>query len=249
MSAKYWCARSIVVTVEGPDGRFSATIDKPFARIGSHDSSEVVLSHKDVAQRCVYLHATDAGVLCIRLAASGSEREEVRDGWLAPDQIVEIGPYRITVQLADWPVEAEVPQPDLEAPDSEPPHPQLAIVHRGRTVAHYPLRRRLTVVGRGGRSTLQLADARVSATHCVLYREADKLWAIDLLSSNGTLLAGRPLQAARVEPGESLALGNVELVYTRPRSITRPTAAGKFATLRSWATRAIATTGTKCPLR
>ena len=172
-------------------------------------------------------------------------RERRGSRWLGPpDQIVEIGPYRITVQLADWPVEAEVPQPDLEAPDSEPPHPQLAIVHRGRTVAHYPLRRRLTVAG-GGRSTLQLADVRVSATHCVLYREADKLWAIDLLSSNGTLLAGRPLQAARVEPGNPWRWETWNWSTCAPRSITRPTAAGKFATLRSWATRAIATTGTK----
>ena len=97
---------------------------------------------------------------------------------------------------------------------SLPPHPVLMVVDHGETVAHYPLRRRLSVVGRDQRCTLRLADSQISIFHCILYREEGKLWAIDLLSSNGTSIAGQPLQTALVAPGQSLTLGDhLELVY------------------------------------
>jgi hypothetical protein len=215
MSTEYWSSRGMVITVEGPYGRFCATIEKPFARIGAHGSSEVVLSHKDVPPRSVYLHATDAGVFYVHLTATDADREEDRCGWLAPDQIIEVGPYRLAAQLTDGPAKTEVPPPDFETPDDVVPYPLLLIVRGGRPVAHFPLRRPLTVVGRGRRSTLPLPDVRISSVHCVLYREGYKLWAIDLLSSNGTLLNGLPLEAARVAPGESLVVGDMELVYMR----------------------------------
>lgn len=217
MAAEYWCSQNLVVTVEGPEGRSATTIGKPFARIGGHGSSEVALPHKSVAQRSIYLHAIDAGVYCVHLAGPDSEPSEERGSWLAPDQAVQIGPYRVTVRLADQPAEAELPQPDLEATDATLPHPTLLIVYRGRAIANYSLRRRLTIVGRGRRSTLQLADTRVSFTHCILYREEDRLWVVDLLSSNGTSRAGNPLEAAKVEPGDALVLGNVQLVCMRPQ--------------------------------
>jgi len=217
VAAEYWCAQNLVVTVEGPEGRSATTIEKPFARIGGHASSEVVLPHKSVAQRSIYLHATDAGVYCVQLAGPDSEPSEDRGGWLAPDQAIQVGPYRVTVQLADQPPESERPQTDLEATDATLPYPMLLIVYRGRAIANYSLRRRLTIVGRGRRSTLQLADTRVSLTHCILYREEDKLWVVDLLSSNGTSRAGSPLEAAKVEPGDALVLGNVQLVCMRPQ--------------------------------
>ena len=88
------------------------------------------------------------------------------------------------------------------------------VVDHGKTVAHCPLRRRFSVVGRDQHCTLRLADSQISTSHCVLYREEDKLWAIDLLSTNGTSIAGQPLETALVAPGQSLTLGDhVELIY------------------------------------
>jgi pSer/pThr/pTyr-binding forkhead associated (FHA) protein len=207
----------MVITVERPEGHFCVTVEKPFARIGTHGSSEVVLPQEGAPHRSLYLHATEAGVYYVRLA-SASENDTDSHGWLAPDQVISVGPYRIAVQLANGSAKPDALRPDFEVPETGPPRAALMIVHDGRTVAHYPLRRRLTVVGRGQRSTLRLADAQVSTAHCVLYREADRLWAIDLLSSNGTLVTGQPLEAAVVAPGQSLVLGgSVELVYTCPQ--------------------------------
>jgi len=42
-TSTYWCTESLLVTIDGPTGRSTIAIDKPFARIGSHAKSEVVL--------------------------------------------------------------------------------------------------------------------------------------------------------------------------------------------------------------
>jgi hypothetical protein len=62
-----------------------------------------------------------------------------------------------------------------------------------------------------------LADSQISTSHCVLYREEDKLWAIDLLSTNGTFIAGQRLEAALIAPGQTITLGDrVELIHLSP---------------------------------
>jgi len=213
MAAEYWCKQGLEITVEGPEGRFCVKVEKPFARIGRHGSSEVVLPDKRVPLRGLYLHATEAGIFYVRLASSPSKNDKGVQGWLAPGQILNVGLYQITVQLAGGQAEPDAPLPDFEGRDSVPPYPVLMILDHGKTVAHCPLRRRLSVVGRDQYSTFRLADSQISTSHCVLYREDDKLWAIDLLSSNGTSIAGQSLETAVVVPGQSLALGDhVELV-------------------------------------
>jgi len=214
MAAEYWCEQGLEITVEGPEGRFCVKVEKPFARIGHHESSEVVLPNKDAPHRGVYLHATEAGVFYVHLTSSPSKNGRGSQGWLAKGQILTVGQYRITVQL-NGQAKPDAPLPDFEGRDSVPPHPVLTVVDHGKTVARHPLRRRFSVVGRDQHSTLRLADSQISTSHCVLYREEDKLWAIDLLSSNGTSIAGQPLESALVAPGQSLSLGDyVELVYS-----------------------------------
>jgi pSer/pThr/pTyr-binding forkhead associated (FHA) protein len=214
MAAEYWCEQGLEITVEGPEGRFCVKVEKPFARIGHHESSEVVLPDKDAPRRGVYLHATEAGVFYVHLASSPSKNGEDAQGWLATGQILNVGQYRIGVQLANGQAKPDASLPDFEGQNSLPPHPVLMVVDHGKTVAHHPLRQRFSLVGRDQHNTLQLADSQISTSHCVLYREENRLWAIDLLSSNGTSIAGQPLESALVAPGQSLSLGDhVELVY------------------------------------
>ena len=214
MAAEYWCEQGLEITVEGPEGRYGVKVEKPFARIGRHGSSEFVLPDKHAPHRGLYLHATESGVYYVRLASSPAKNDKGAQGWLAPGQILDVGPYQIAAQLTNGQSKTDAPLPDFEGRDSTPPYPVLMIVNRGETVAHYPLRRRLSVVGRDQHNTLRLTDSQISTSHCILYREEDKLWAIDLLSSNGTSIAGQPLESALIAPGQSLTLGDhVELVY------------------------------------
>jgi pSer/pThr/pTyr-binding forkhead associated (FHA) protein len=214
MTGNYWCDQGLEITVDGPEGDFSVKVEKPFARIGRHESSEVVLPDKRIPRRSLYLHATEAGVLCLRLASSPSERHCGCRGWLTPGQILTVGPYKIMAKLSNGQAKPATALPDIEGRDLIPPHPVLMVVDRGKAIAHFSLRRRLLLVGRGEYNTLPLADAQISTSHCVLYREQDKLWVVDLVSSNGTFMAGQRLVSALVAPGQSLTLGErVRLVY------------------------------------
>ena len=102
MAAEYWCEQGLEITVDGPEGRFCVKVEKPFARVGRHESSEVVLPNKRAPHRGLYLHATEAGIFYVRLASSSSKNDQGAQGWLAPGQILNVGPYQITVQLAEW---------------------------------------------------------------------------------------------------------------------------------------------------
>ncbi len=210
---KYWCEKGLLVTVEGPEGRWRTTIDKPFARVGAHPLSEVVLPGAQVAQRGFYLHATDRGVFCVDLLHSATG-DRVNHGWLHPSQIVTLGPYKISAQLADDTEGVANSEPDLDAKGTvEAPFPRLTVSINGRKAARRRLRRRLTVLGRNKAAPMQLMGNYVSATHCVMYWDGGSLWAVDLLSANGTSFADAPIEAIEFPLGSTLMLGNVELTF------------------------------------
>ncbi|MGQ9573802.1 MAG: FHA domain-containing protein [Thermoguttaceae bacterium] len=213
MGPGLWCRHELVVTVDGPQGRLVTTTNKPYARIGSHPLSDVALADPGVARRSLYLHATDRGVFCVRLTDQGGANEADR-GWLGPHQEVRVGAYRVSARLADGSQPAWAAEPDLEARGSvEIPQPMLVVKYRGQPIATRRLKRRLTVVGRWRPSTLPIQSDDISAPHLVLYWEGGVLWVIDLLSRNGTLVGGRPIEADQLPLGGSLILGRVELEY------------------------------------
>ena len=214
MQSDYWCSRSLVITVEGPGGRQRVEVDKPFARLGSHDLSEVLIPDKGISRRRLYFHATDDGVFCVDLAhikLGTSPR-----GWLRMDDSIKLGAYRIWAQLGSPAASEAWPQgktmADLEAKETAAePQPVLVMSIKGKEVARRYLTRQLTVLGRRSPSTLRITSHSVSATHCVLYWKSDVLWVVDLFSGNGTRLQGRPIDVARISPGESLKIGPAEL--------------------------------------
>lgn len=211
--SRYWCEKGLLVTVEGPEGSFRTTIEKPFARIGSHPSSEVVLPGPQVAQRGLYLHATDAGVFCINLLQAGCAADEVI-GWLDSNRAITLGPYKVSAQLAGGSEAVADAQPDLDAKGAvAPPFPRISVSIDGREVAERRLRRRLTVLGRGKSSTMRLMGNYVSAVHCVTYWDGDTLWVVDLLSANGTAFEGEAIEVVELPLGSSFVLGNVRLTF------------------------------------
>ncbi|MEX0713984.1 MAG: FHA domain-containing protein, partial [Pirellulales bacterium] len=205
-----WCARRIVVTVRGPDGTPVVThVDKPFARVGSHPDCEVVLRGDDVPGQCLYLHATEQGIYCLGLK-SGNLAAAPPNGWLRPKVHARLGPYRINASFDD-----EGPPPrhvDLDPRARESAAGgtlRLRIESQGdqRPLVEKSWRRQLTLVGRLSPSTLRLVHPKVSKTHCVLFYDQDMLWAVDLLSSRGTRVDGRRIEAAQVLPGQVLEVG------------------------------------------
>ena len=211
---EYWCAESLVVTVNGPQGRSTAVIGKPYARIGSHPRSEVVLSGLGIEPRSLYLHATGEGVFCVRLQAA--EGGVIGAGsWLNQDETLRVGPYELFVHLQRE-VTGPVPQVGLTAWGSAPPPlPVCEISSDEKVIDKRRFRARLNLVGRRRELALQMLGQQVSSCHCALFWDSGKLWCIDLLSSNGTLLDGQPIDCAVCEINSSLFIGEFSLQFKR----------------------------------
>jgi len=212
---KYWCDQGLVITVDGPGGRRTVEVDKPYARLGSHSSSEVLIPDKRIARRRFYFHATDDGVFCVNFSHLKKTVDQSR-GWLDPDDTIKMGPYRISAGLAGS-AEARPKSktvPDLEARETAAePRPVLAMSIKGKEVDEREVRRQLTVLGRRVPSTLRITSYSVSSTHCVLYWDSGLLWVVDLISANGTKLHGRRVEAAVFPPGDILKVGQAELLH------------------------------------
>ena len=225
MHSDYWCDRRLVITVEGPDRRQRFEVDKPYARLGSHALSEVLIPDKGISRRRLYFHATDDGVFCADLSHLKSATANL-SGWLAPDDILELGPYRISAQLAN-PPSSEVHPPtetlaDLETKGSAAePRPVLVMSVKGKELARRELTRQLTVLGRRSPSKLRINSHSVSATHCVFYWDGGGLWVVDLFSGNGTRRQGQSIDVARFSPGDSLAVGPAELHHLAASKVER----------------------------
>lgn len=213
--SEYWCDRGLVITVEGPYGRRQVEVDKPFARLGSHKLSEVLIPDTRISRRRFYFHATDDGVFCVNLSHLKAEVDPNR-GWLDPDDTIELGPYRVSARL-DGAAEAKSTfetRPDLEAKETVPhPHSVLAMSIKGKEIDERAIKRQLTILGRRVPSTLRITSHSVSATHCVLYWDSGVLWVVDLFSVNGTRLYGRRIDSGRLPPGGILRVGRAELLH------------------------------------
>jgi pSer/pThr/pTyr-binding forkhead associated (FHA) protein len=207
----YWCRQGLNVTIDGPEGQSSVAVDKPFAVVGSHEEADVVLA--DTPQRALYLHATDQGIYWIHLQPP-EPAEYVTGGWLHEGERVSVGPHQLGAGLTKSSAIGAAPTADWLAKGSaHPPFPVVEISAHARVLGQRVLTRRLTVVGRRKPATLGLSSRSVSISHCILYFDMSKLWAIDLLSTGGISVDDQPVEAAAVPTGSSVAIGLFELKF------------------------------------
>ncbi|MBI3468492.1 MAG: FHA domain-containing protein [Planctomycetes bacterium] len=209
-----WCERGILVSVRDPDGNVkSVQLEKPFARIGSDYRSDVVLEDGDIPSRAVYLHATEEGIYYRRLVPR--EQGAASSGWLASGQFIRIGGYHVAASLPGQD-EGSTPLPDLRRcryPADESPRIRIQRAGLKGPAVEHTCRRPLTIVGRSRPSAVRLKRPLVSRCHCVLFWDQRDLWAIDLLSANGTLLDGSLIDCQRVLPDQVLQLGEIQITY------------------------------------
>lgn len=215
----YWCDEQLVVTVTGPAGRRVISLAQPFARVGSHPDSEVLLEGKAIPTRCLYLHATPAGVFCLFLdlhAGDGDADPHQKGRWLAPDEDLTIGPYRLRASLLTAEAGDAVSTDGLAVWGSAPrPLPVLMVYVGDLLKDKRRFRARLSPIGRRPQCALQLKGQNVSGFHCVLYWHEQQLWCIDLNASNSTELNGTPITCSRVNLGDRLEVGEFGLVFQR----------------------------------
>lgn len=89
---------------------------------------------------------------------------------------------------------------DAEAPRLEGADPGSA--------ALYPLKPKVTTIGRHPACDVVVHDREVSKQHCQVERVGDAFLLKDLSSSNGTFVNGRKIREVRLREADELALGN-----------------------------------------
>ncbi len=215
MGTQFWCDRQITIRVEGPDGGRTIDVGKPYARIGSHRRSEVILEGPTVPKLGLYLHATERGIFCAPLTKPENGSDQVGQ-WLADDRSVALGDYQVCATFTDGTGQQVDGLPRLDEKGSAPlPIPVIYVLVNEQRRATYRAYRSLTVVGREQPSALRLKSELISSAHCVLYWQDGRLWFIDLLSSNGTEKRGRRRDAERLRLGKTIKLGDVRLGFAR----------------------------------
>lgn len=116
-----------------------------------------------------------------------------------------------TVVLAPEAVEPE-PVPEL-VPEPEPePVEVVTLTLEGHAV---PVTAERIVLGRSRECDVQLADGNVSRRHAEVRREGEAWWVVDLDSTNGTVLNGRPVRRAELDDGDRITLGGTDVVFGR----------------------------------
>lgn len=78
----------------------------------------------------------------------------------------------------------------------------------------------IKTVGRAPRADFIVDAALVSRLHCRLTASADHLEVVDLSSTNGTFVNGKPIKKAALVAGDRLRVGRVELKVGKRRPPT-----------------------------
>ena len=77
---------------------------------------------------------------------------------------------------------------------------------------------RRVVLGRSKDADVQVPDANVSRRHAELRQEGSVWWVVDLDSTNGTEVNGKRVPRAKLADGDTITVGETDLVFGRHSS-------------------------------
>jgi pSer/pThr/pTyr-binding forkhead associated (FHA) protein len=88
------------------------------------------------------------------------------------------------------------------------------LVQRGTPAAReINLQAGVNSLGRGPSKSIQLNDPSASGSHCQIVLENGNAVLKDLGSTNGTFVNRAPVKAAMIQPGQTIHLGGVEMIF------------------------------------
>ena len=216
----YWCEEKLVIRVRGPEGEREVALENPFALVGRHSRAHVVLDDMGVRKRAILLLAIDGGIYCAYLDVEQASQEQP-GRWLKDDEPLQLGPFTLTARLASG--------TPLASPGWNPqktrgayPIPVIHIYCGTLLKDRRRLRHPLVMIGRRPQCALRLRGEAVSSFHCLLYWCDQRLWCLDLASSNGTRVADELVGCRELQLNERLEVGEFSLLYYRwsPRRLT-----------------------------
>jgi MoxR-like ATPase len=93
------------------------------------------------------------------------------------------------------------------------------IVRKGGKVGQiYPLRKDIVTLGRDDKCAVRLDVDGISRNHAQVIREGSGWLITDLMSTNGTFVNGEKADQRTLVDGDSIGIGDVELVFSAERS-------------------------------
>jgi hypothetical protein len=134
-----------------------------------------------------------------------------------------VGPVSVTLEHVDgiapgmFRVRSGVQAGRVEEPArvASTGRPRLVFEAPGLPPREVLVDRDVLVIGRGSEADVRLSDVGVSRRHAEVRREGDEVFLVDLGSTNGTMLSGRPVERVRLTPGDRITCGRSVLVYRR----------------------------------
>ncbi|MCA9077298.1 MAG: FHA domain-containing protein [Planctomycetaceae bacterium] len=214
-----------------------AKIEAPYAILGRGSKCAVRLADKSVSYRHVYLQAFGDRVLCVDLLSPNpiSWDGPETDGWMSPEHVVSVGPYRVKLSgegwqcdHSDWPSPLECKTRTNEStPFGALPLVHLELLNQQLEGMAWPINRVVTLVGRDDRCRITCADERISRVHCSLVLTPYGLWVVDLVGRGGVQINGKLQSCALLEPGDELGVGQyrMQTVYeSAPRELGKDSA-------------------------
>jgi hypothetical protein len=123
---------------------------------------------------------------------------------------VDTGLFRVRSAVTEGAVDEGAPPVNVSG------RPRLIVTTSpGASANQVVLSRDSLVLGRGSDADLRFSDPGVSRRHAEVRREGDDVIVVDLGSTNGTRVNGRPVERHRLTPGDQISVGASTMTYHR----------------------------------
>ena len=208
------CVEAVSSDISGAELGARA-FEQPFVVVGRDPRCDLVLGSPEVSPQHVYFQVVNGRLLYIDLGSRsgvlhGGKRR--RSGWLAREESVRIGPYRVRLQGGD--VAGAIPMEVLAA-DAPTAFEDtrtggelaLELSHRAVRRTDCEVRWGLALIGSGADCPIRLVDPSVSTYHASLIRAPAGAWVVDLLGEGAMRLNGCEVRSAKLAEGDAIQLG------------------------------------------
>ena len=101
---------------------------------------------------------------------------------------------------------------------------RLIVINKSLASSAHELGENWTTVGRADGNAFQIVEGSVSGRHCEVRVRGEELQVRDLISTNGTFIAGQKISEGVIKLGQVLRLGDVELRFESSVAATPGTA-------------------------
>src|SRR5438874_5267013 len=192
------------LVVESSAGIIERNFEQPFALIGRDPRADIRFDDPGLSNRHAYLQFIAGRLLFVDFKKKKNARQA---GWLDPGQAIELGPIRLRLHESTPPADWFMRGTKLPYAEKSLLPVVLEIVGRGARTT-WRMKRPLAMIGTSSGCKIRLGDDAISRFHCVVVHTPDGLWAIDLLSTNGSAINGERVRAAPLRDGDQLSVGN-----------------------------------------